>query len=46
MDSFYALLNEALMAHLSVCVRWNNVAQRREKTMRKKQVCYDDSVSF
>lgn len=36
--AFYAFYFEANMAHLTVHGQWSNVKQRREKTMRKKEV--------
>lgn len=41
--SFYAFNFEAEMAHLTVHGQWSNVKQRREKTMRKKEVWAEKS---
>lgn len=35
---FYAFSFKMDMAHLTVHGQWSNVKQRREKTMRKKEV--------
>ncbi|XP_028593112.2 disks large-associated protein 1 isoform X4 [Podarcis muralis] len=40
--AFYEFYFEAEMAHLTVHGQWNNVKQRREKTMRKKEVPQDE----
>ncbi|KAJ7338709.1 hypothetical protein JRQ81_012611 [Phrynocephalus forsythii] len=39
---FYAFYLEADMSHLTVHGQWSNVKQRREKTMRKKEVPQDE----
>ncbi|XP_008106903.1 disks large-associated protein 1 isoform X3 [Anolis carolinensis] len=40
--AFYAFCLGADMAHLTVHGQWSNVKQRREKTMRKKEVPQDE----